>query len=98
MKRRSTGAHVGRCWSARWRCAAKWRRSRGDSVNFRKNPVRGPYRLTFKPEGDKTLVTWSMAGKNNFIGRAVCLFMDMDKMVGGEFEKGLNQLKSIVEA
>jgi hypothetical protein len=38
------------------------------------------------------------AGKNNFIGRAVCLFMDMDKMVGGEFEKGLNQLKSIVEA
>jgi hypothetical protein len=70
----------------------------GDSVNFRKNPVRGPYRLTFKAEGDKTLVTWSMPGKNNFIGRAVCLFMDMDKMVGGEFEKGLNQLKSIVEA
>ena len=46
----------------------------------------------------KTLVTWSMAGKNNFIGRAVCMFMDMDRMVGGEFEKGLNQLKTIVEA
>jgi Calcineurin-like phosphoesterase len=46
----------------------------------------------------KTLVTWSMAGKNNFISRTVCMFMDMDRMVGGEFEKGLNQLKSIVEA
>src|SRR3989337_1942580 len=27
--------------------------------------------FTFKPEGDQTAVTWSMAGKNNFMGKAV---------------------------
>ena len=54
--------------------------------------------FTFKPEGDKTVVTWSMSGTNNFFSRAICVFMSMDKMVGGDFEKGLAQMKSIVEA
>ena len=54
--------------------------------------------FTFKPEGNRTGVTWSMEGKNNFIAKAVCLFMNMDKMVGGQFEKGLAQIKSITEA
>ena len=54
--------------------------------------------FTFKPEGNGTTVTWSMWGKNNFIAKAMCMFMDMDKMVGGEFEKGLASLKSVAEA
>ena len=54
--------------------------------------------FTFRPEGDQTVVTWSMTGQNNFIAKAVHLFMDMDKMVGGNFEKGLAQMKSVVEA
>jgi Polyketide cyclase / dehydrase and lipid transport len=54
--------------------------------------------FTFKPEGDHTVVTWSMTGRNNFIAKAVHLFMDMDKMIGGNFEKGLAQMKSVVEA
>ena len=54
--------------------------------------------FSFKPEGSRTTVTWSMSGKNNFIAKAMCLFMNMDKMVGGEFEKGLSSLKSIAEA
>ena len=54
--------------------------------------------FTFKPEGNQTVVTWTMTGKNNFIGKAFCLFMNMDKMVGGDFEKGLASLKSIAEA
>lgn len=53
--------------------------------------------FTFKPEGNQTVVTWSMTGHNSFIGRAVCLFMNMDKMVGGNFEKGLAQIKTITE-
>ena len=53
--------------------------------------------FTFKPEGNQTAVTWSMAGKNNFMAKAMCLFMNMDKMVGGDFEKGLAQMKSLVE-
>jgi hypothetical protein len=39
-----------------------------------------------------------LAGKKNFVSKAVGLFMNMDKMVGGQFEKGLAQLKSVVEA
>jgi polyketide cyclase/dehydrase/lipid transport protein len=53
--------------------------------------------FTFKPEGNQTTVTWSMFGTNNFIAKAFCLFMSMDKMVGGQFEKGLAQMKSVVE-
>jgi hypothetical protein len=54
--------------------------------------------FTFKFEGNQTTVTWSMDGKNNFIAKAMCLFMNMDKMVGGQFEKGLASIKAIVEA
>lgn len=54
--------------------------------------------FTLKPEGSGTNVTWTMAGKNNFIMKAFSLVMNMDKLVGGDFEKGLAQLKSISEA
>src|SRR6267154_914681 len=37
--------------------------------------------FTFKPENNKTLVTWSMLGKSNFMLKAMKLFMNMDKMV-----------------
>src|SRR5262249_6052217 len=53
--------------------------------------------FTFQPVGDQTSVTWAMSGKNNFMSKAICLFMNMDKMVGGDFEKGLASMKSIVE-
>jgi hypothetical protein len=54
--------------------------------------------FTFKPESDQTAVTWSMAGANKFIARGIGLFMNMDKMIGGQFERGLAELKSVVEA
>lgn len=54
--------------------------------------------FTFKPEGNQTVVTWSMLGRNNFICKAFGLFMNMDKMCGGEFEKGLAAMKSISES
>ena len=49
--------------------------------------------FTFKPEGNQTVVTWSMTGQNNFMAKAVHLFMNMDKMIGGQFEKGLAEMK-----
>ena len=54
--------------------------------------------FTFKPEGDKTAVTWSMEGKNNYLAKALHLVMNMDKMVGGDFEKGLADMKVAAEA
>jgi len=53
--------------------------------------------FTFKPEGNQTAVTWSMSGQNNFIAKAVHLFMDMDKMVGKDFGAGLANLKAVAE-
>jgi uncharacterized protein YndB with AHSA1/START domain len=53
--------------------------------------------FTFKPEGDRTAMTWSMSGQNNFMGKCVSLLMNCDKMVGGKFEQGLANLRSIVE-
>jgi len=54
--------------------------------------------FTFKPEGDQTVVTWSMYGKNGLTGKAIHLFMNMDKMVGEQFDKGLTKMKAVVEA
>src|SRR5882672_9158516 len=54
--------------------------------------------FTFKPEAAGTNVTWAMMGKYNFMTKAMGMFMDMDKMIGGNFEKGLAELKSIAEA
>lgn len=48
-------------------------------------------------QGDKTEVSWSMTGTNNFIGKAMSLIFNCDKMVGGKFEEGLNNLKNIAE-
>lgn len=53
--------------------------------------------FVFKPEGDKTSVTWGMSGQRNLIMKAMCMFMDFDKMVGPDFEKGLANLKTIAE-
>jgi hypothetical protein len=53
--------------------------------------------FSFKPQGNQTAVTWTMDGENNFIGKAFSLFMNMDKMVGGDFEKGLAQMKTVSE-
>ena len=53
--------------------------------------------FTFKPEGNQTVVSWSMFGKNNFMGKAMGLIMDCDKMLGGQFEQGLANMKSAAE-
>lgn len=47
--------------------------------------------------GDKTSVTWTMSGKNDFSGKAASLFFDMEKNVGPDFESGLASLKEASE-
>jgi uncharacterized protein YndB with AHSA1/START domain len=53
--------------------------------------------FTFRPEGDRTVTTWSMSGMNNFMFRVIGLFMSTDKMCGPQFESGLADLKSLAE-
>ncbi len=54
--------------------------------------------FTFESNGSGTVVTWSMNGCNSFMGKAFSLVMNMDKLIGKDFEKGLASLKEIVEA
>ena len=71
------------------RCRMDWKR-----------PMEGTATVdfTFKPQGDKTIVTWSMYGKNGFMGKLVSLFIDCDKMCGPQFEKGLASLGEVASA
>jgi len=50
-----------------------------------------------EPDGGVT-ATWSMDGTNNLMAKIFGLFVNMDKMVGGDFEKGFAKLKQVAEA
>lgn len=52
--------------------------------------------FSFQPDGGQTVVTWTMSGRCNFIARAIGLFINCDKMVGRQFEKGLANLDAVV--
>ena len=50
--------------------------------------------FTLAPEGDGTHVTWAMTGPNVFMGKVMGVFVDMDRMIGRDFERGLANLKA----
>jgi uncharacterized protein YndB with AHSA1/START domain len=47
--------------------------------------------------GQETTVTWAMFGPSPFMMKVMHVFMNMDKMVGKDFEEGLNNLKNVAE-
>lgn len=53
----------------------------------------------FQPEGSGTKVAWSLAGEQGFFERAICTLMgiDMDSMIGADYEAGLKSLKAVAE-
>jgi hypothetical protein len=53
--------------------------------------------FVFSEAGGRTNVIWSTFGKQNFIGKAICLVMSMEKMLGPDVERGLAQLKQVAE-
>lgn len=57
-----------------------------------------PTEFAFRQDGAVTAVTWTMSGTNNYLAKIMCLFMSMDKMIGGDFEKGLGELKRLAES
>jgi hypothetical protein len=54
--------------------------------------------FTLVPRGDSTEVTWAIHGPLPFMSNVMCLVMDMDKMIGRDFEEGLANLKALSEA
>lgn len=53
--------------------------------------------FTLEPTGDATNVMWTMEGHTPYLAKIIHLFLNMDRMVGRDFEAGLAGLKSIVE-
>jgi uncharacterized protein YndB with AHSA1/START domain len=54
--------------------------------------------FTFKPEAEGVQVTWAMSGEDDFMGKAFCLVVDRDAMLGKDFDKGLAAMKTLAEA
>jgi uncharacterized protein YndB with AHSA1/START domain len=53
--------------------------------------------FTLEPQGDSTDVTWAMRGASPFITKVMSVFMNMDKMIGRDFEAGLANIKANAE-
>ncbi len=53
--------------------------------------------FTLAPKGDATEVNWAMQGAVPYMAKIVHVFMDMDSMVGKDFEAGLANLKAVTE-
>jgi uncharacterized protein YndB with AHSA1/START domain len=50
-----------------------------------------------KGDAAQTELTWNMHGEHSLMSKAMCVFMDMEKMVGDSFEEGLANIKAIAE-
>lgn len=54
--------------------------------------------FVFKPASSGTELTWNMYGNNGFMGKLFGVFMNFDKMIGADFEKGLAAIKARSES
>ncbi|MDB5309466.1 MAG: hypothetical protein JWO38_3668 [Gemmataceae bacterium] len=63
-------------------------------------PFKGTNQVRFRlvPSGAGTRVSWIMDGKYTFMTKAFSLVMDMDKMIGKDFEQGLANLNTVAHA
>lgn len=62
-------------------------------------PIKGhnAVKFIFDEGRGGTTVTWAMDGTNTFVSKLAGIFFDMDKMIGKDFEEGLQSLKDFVE-
>ena len=53
--------------------------------------------FTLEPKGDLTSITWAMHGPSPYISKVMGVFINMDNMIGKDFEAGLANLKALAE-
>src|SRR4051812_5156997 len=53
--------------------------------------------FTMLPQGDVTNLTWTMHGPAVFLSKVMQVFMNLDHMIGKDFEVGLANLKKLAE-
>ena len=74
----------------------------GQSVTLKLDFTR-PFEATnfveykLQPKGSATQVSWDMHGPMPFISKVMCVFVDLDTMIGKDFETGLANLKTLAE-
>lgn len=52
---------------------------------------------TFAPQGNTTTMTWAMHGPMPLISKVICVFLNFDRMIGADMERGLKDLKTLAE-
>ncbi len=110
MKRTYIGAKVGKGAVYEWAGNKEVGKGRLETVESIENkyvkiamhfiePMEGDssteYILT--PTGEGTNVKWVMSGPMNYVSKVMCIFFDMDKMIGNQFDKGLAKLRTLAE-
>lgn len=53
--------------------------------------------FTITEENGQSRLTWTMTGKSSFAGKIIGLAMNCDKMVSGQFDDGLANIRAIIE-
>jgi hypothetical protein len=68
------------------------------NLDFEK-PFEGHNTVTFsiEPKGDAVQVTWHMQGRSPYLAKVIGVFINMDAMIGKDFEAGLASLKALAE-
>lgn len=62
-------------------------------------PMEGTNQIEFTlvPQGQSTQVTWAMRCTSPYIAKLMGIFINMDQMIGRDFEAGLANLKAVAE-
>lgn len=62
-------------------------------------PFEGHNHVVFSldAKGDTTTVTWTLEDKHTYFMKVMSLFLNLDKMIGSDFETGLARLKAVAE-
>ena len=53
--------------------------------------------FSVEPKGNESVMTWTMTGTNDFVGKCFSLAMNTDKMIGGDFERGFANLIALLK-
>lgn len=60
-------------------------------------PAHNTAQFTFAAQGGMTNVTWAVFGPASYMNKLMCVFINMDKMLGKDFAEGLANIKTITE-
>jgi uncharacterized protein YndB with AHSA1/START domain len=110
MKRTYSGAQSGRGAVYAWEGnddAGKGRMEITEAIEFSKVVIdlqffapweaRNVAEFALSPSGTGTQVTWTMHGPSPFMAKLMGVFMDMDQLIGKDFEAGLANMKAAAE-